>query len=369
MQSQSTRSTYHMNQRKDITEDLIRKLYLDENKTLRQIAKELNCDVNTINKRVIKYGIKKDRLTYYRENYRWTEERRRKYEENPPIKTQESIDKMIQTKVERYGENWGKIFVYKAFESYKEKTGYDNPFQNIEAVKGGMLKKYGVTSPNYVSESKEKMRRSWDLVDREELSRKKKKTCVERYGVESPAQNEEIQKKMRKTCLERYGVENIFLLDDLKYNKKKKNSIPNERFAKLLDSSKTAYEREYTIGMKSYDFKVNKYLIEINPFATHNSTWGAYCKNGVDSMYHFNKSKLAEENNLICIHVFDWFNIDSLLDVLTDKCELKYKQLEYPRCIIFNYKTQEHFIKQKDYVIGKYEVEIYDDGKIYENLE
>lgn len=369
MQSQPTRSTYSMSHRKDITEEIIRKLYLDENKTLRQVAKELNCDVNTINRRVIKYGIKKDKATYYRENYRWTEERRKKYEENPPIKTQESIDKAIQTKIERYGEDWGKIFSHKAFESYKEKTGYDNPFQNIDSVKSGMLKKYGVTSINDVPGCKEKRRRSWDLVDREELSRKKKNTCIERYGVESPAQNEEVQKKMRKTCLERYGVENILLLDDLKYNKKKKNSIPNERFAKLLDDLEIEYEREYTIGMKSYDFKVNEYLIEIDPFATHNSTWGAYCEKGVDSMYHFNKSKLAKENNLTCIHVFDWFNIDNLLDVLTGKSELKYQQLEYPRCIIFNYKTKEHFIKSNDHILERHEVEIYDDGKVYENFE
>ena len=34
-----------------------------------------------------------------------------------------------------------------------------------------------------------------------------KKTCMERYGVEHPAQNKEIYKKIKNTCKERYGVD------------------------------------------------------------------------------------------------------------------------------------------------------------------
>lgn len=36
---------------------------------------------------------------------------------------------------------------------------------------------------------------------------KKKKTCLEKYGVEHPLQSEEVKEKSRKTCIEKYGVE------------------------------------------------------------------------------------------------------------------------------------------------------------------
>lgn len=39
-----------------------------------------------------------------------------------------------------------------------------------------------------------------------EVQNKKKKTCLEKYGVEHPLKTHEIQEKIQKTCLERYGV-------------------------------------------------------------------------------------------------------------------------------------------------------------------
>ena len=38
--------------------------------------------------------------------------------------------------------------------------------------------------------------------------KKRTQTCLEKYGVENPAQSKEIQEKMKQTCLEKYGVEN-----------------------------------------------------------------------------------------------------------------------------------------------------------------
>lgn len=40
--------------------------------------------------------------------------------------------------------------------------------------------------------------------------KKKKETCLEKYGVEHAFQNDEIKKKIKATCLEKYGVESVF---------------------------------------------------------------------------------------------------------------------------------------------------------------
>lgn len=40
----------------------------------------------------------------------------------------------------------------------------------------------------------------------DEISQKRKKTNIEKYGVENPSQNEEIKEKVRQTNLEKYGV-------------------------------------------------------------------------------------------------------------------------------------------------------------------
>ena len=75
------------------------------------------------------------------------------------------------------------------------------------------------------------------------------------------------------------------------------NSKPNKLFEELLINNNISYEREFHLGGLSYDFKINDYLIEINPWWTHNSSiknqWGA-CK---DIDYHFNKSQVAWKNN------------------------------------------------------------------------
>lgn len=43
-----------------------------------------------------------------------------------------------------------------------------------------------------------------------------------------------------------------------------------------------------------YDFKVDNFLIEINPTATHNATWSPWCKDcGLDKYYHADKTDLA----------------------------------------------------------------------------
>lgn len=294
-----------MNINKNITKDLLYQYYIEENKTLRQVATIFNCSVGTIERHLNKHDIRKPRAAYS-DSYKWSQERKNYASEHNPMKNPDIVKRSIQAKVEKYGEDWGKLLSLKSFQTYKERTGFDNPFQDTNNIKNSMIAKYGVPHNNYIPEIQLKRKLSWECVDKELLALKKKATCNIRYGVDVPAQSPYIMEKMKATCLERYGVENIFLYPDLKYNLKSKYSQPNNNFASLLDSYNITYSREYVIKMKSFDFRVNNYLVEINPFATHNSTWGAYGnKLGLDKYYHFNKSKLASDYGFICLHVFD----------------------------------------------------------------
>lgn len=139
--------------------------------------------------------------------------------------------------------------------------------------------------------------------------------------------------KIRKTNLNKYGVECVFNHPDLCHTFKQ-YSTPNNYFANLLDSYKIKYTREFNIGLKSFDFKINNNLIEINPSITHNSTYNPYDKKsnykGLDKNYHLNKTKLARENGYRCINIWDWDDEEKIIKSLQPKqiiyarkCELK----------------------------------------------
>ena len=61
------------------------------------------------------------------------------------------------------------------------------------------------------------------------------------------------------------------------------------------------------------------YLIEINPTATHNSTWGIYTTEGIDKNYHKQKTAIASVNSYTCIHVFDWDDIEKIIKLIVAK--------------------------------------------------
>lgn len=129
--------------------------------------------------------------------------------------------------------------------------------------------------------------------------------------------------KQQQTMFERYGVYSALNLDYLSTHRKKKHSKPNDTFAKLLEGNNIEYEREFCIGTKSYDFKVDNKLIEINPTITHNThfiPYGDY--SGIKEKYHYNKSHLAHENGYICIHIWDWDNVENVINILRDRCRV-----------------------------------------------
>lgn len=123
--------------------------------------------------------------------------------------------------------------------------------------------------------------------------------------------------RARQTCLERYGVEWACQRQEARL--KGQNSTANVEFEVLLRENNIDYEREFPIGSYSYDFKVGNYLIEIDPYATHNSTWGIRDNPPKSSSYHKQKSDVAKNAGYFCIHKFDWDAPEKVVQMLKDK--------------------------------------------------
>ena len=130
---------------------------------------------------------------------------------------------------------------------------------------------------------------------------------------------EKIAKSLKETFLDKYGVECYWQTPDCKKSFASVHSSYNDAFANLLEEYNINYEREFSISRYSYDFKVGNILIEINPFATHNSTWSPFGNAPKDKNYHQDKTKIVIENGYRCINVWDWDNIDKIVSLLLPK--------------------------------------------------
>lgn len=156
-----------------------------------------------------------------------------------------------------------------------------------------------------------------------------KKTLKEKYGVENANHIPGVSEKREQTCQEKYGAKCV-LISKHCYSEFKNDSKPNREFAKLLEEKGIEFEREFPLENRAFDFKIDKNLVEINPYATHNSTWGIIGREGKDRLYHKEKSDLAAKYGYSCLHVWDWDDREKVLELLQPrvpvyarKCELR----------------------------------------------
>lgn len=283
-------------------------------------------------------------------------------------KQAEITKKIKQTKLERYGDE-----NYRNEEKIKqtclEKYGVENPYASkeiIEKKKQTYLKHYGydnhMKSPEFKKEYKEKRllknNGSWNNNPTQtnitklekygpkqiEIVKKIQQTKLERYGNSSYVNSEKaketwanktqeeinnILEKRAKTNLEKYGAPNTWVLST-------HSSISklNYSFAELLDSLNINYDMEFRINNRRYDFKIGDILVELNPTYTHNSSVPSVffkkdiTKEPTDKNYHLEKSKLAQENGFRCIHIWDWDDINKMLNMFIDKKKLYARNCE-----------------------------------------
>lgn len=152
------------------------------------------------------------------------------------------------------------------------------------------------------------------------------KAWQEKYGTTNLNLVPGVREKREQTCLERYGAK-CYLVSQQCQSEFRNNSKPNREFAKLLEKNNIQFEREFPLENSSFDFKVGDTLIEVNPYGTHNSTWGLFKKPGKDPKYHAGKTQLARKHNYRCIHVWDWDDREKILMMLQERKPLYARKL------------------------------------------
>lgn len=205
----------------------------------------------------------------------------------------------------------------KARKTCLETYGVDNVFKDTEKMKAAYQEKLGVDHPMQIDSVKQKMVSHTDYSAR---TAKTKQTNLQRYGVEYANKLPEVKKRtsesLQKTFMDKYGCSCYWTSTDRKSSYNSKVSKDNEYFNSLLENVNITFQREFALLRKVFDFKVGKNLIEVNPYPTHNSTWGIFSDGPKDKYYHRDKSQLAEENGYRCIHVWDWDDKDKIVKLL-----------------------------------------------------
>lgn len=179
----------------------------------------------------------------------------------------------------------------------------------------------------------------------EHMITQQKKTCTERYGVDNyaktaefkersvatfnihygvdnPMQCEAVKQRLSDGCMEKFGVAWPCMRAEARCKGFGGNSGPNLAFYAELKSQidEELIEREFPLEGYSYDFKVGNILIEVDPSSSHNSTWGLYGEADKKPMdYHKKKTETAMKHGYRCIHVFDWDNFSSIVQLLVDR--------------------------------------------------
>lgn len=192
------------------------------------------------------------------------------------------------------------------------------------------------------------------------IKNEKKKTCLKHYGVEYPQQNKKIREKTIKNNIEKFGVPYTCMLSNNGFST---DSGPNREFAELLEKHEIEYEREFFIERYYYDFKIEKYLIEINPTITHNSYRCAFSAVPKEKEYHYRKTRIAEKHGYACIHIWDWIDKDAFIKSLKNK-KLSIKDNKNVCVHWYNMKTKSYIANEHDFekMIENGYLPIYDDG-------
>jgi len=121
------------------------------------------------------------------------------------------IEKIKNTKIFKYGSNYGIKLCEKSKKTCLEKYGVDH-YTKTEEYKHNMIENFGYVSPFELKETHEKSRQT--LLERygvnhnfkiSGMSEKIEETFIKKYGFNKPLKNDAIKQKLINTNLERYG--------------------------------------------------------------------------------------------------------------------------------------------------------------------
>lgn len=219
-----------------------------------------------------------------------------------------------------------------------KKYGCKAPGNNPEARKKAsdtMMKTLGVPYAMMSKDVKEKSEQTLTAkygVDNagksNEVIEKRKQTNKERYGDTMPFNRPECYEKQHQTIMKKYGVKYASLLPQVQ-NKQGHVSKINKDIANKLETIGYATSFEKYIEGKYFDIELidKNILIEINPSYTHAAV-DHYNLKAVPPEYHQYKTQLANDHGYQCIHIWDWDDVNMIVNQLKPKIQIQGSELQ-----------------------------------------
>lgn len=270
-------------------------------------------------------------------------------------------DKLKTTNLYKFGTEWAMQsdeVKQRSIRGCMNKYGVSNPMQSDKVQAKAKVTnklKYGnewaIASPQVRAKSQKTMMKRYGTIHPTKLAEiqaKIKATNLIRYGVPYPMMTEEVKKKVQDVMLERYGVDNAQKCENIKNITRETNlmryGVPaaiclpenmekaintmrtnlgfkissyNRKFGEMLQAAGLEIQYEKGVGGKWFDIwiKDTDILFEIDPSHTH-SIQPAWYGKGIDKNYHRDKTRVAQNNGYRCIHVFDWDNIEKIINLV-----------------------------------------------------
>lgn len=265
-----------------VSKDDLIEYYINQNKTIAEVAKILNFAKCVIERALAFNNIHKT--------------------------TEDKIKQHKQIMLKKYGvDSFSKTkeFKEKIKQTHLKNCGYESNFQDPafkERVIKQNLEKYGVENVTQLPEIREKRKQTClkrygvdNVIKLKEFRKKAQKTCLKKYGVDSFSKTkefkekieathlkncgetsnfktEEFKKQAEQTCLKKYGVKNAMLLEETKRkvfeSKKRNKTVVTSRFEEAVFSALlqkfTSVKRQYY--STNYPFVCDFYIADIDTY-------------------------------------------------------------------------------------------------------
>lgn len=329
---------------KPFKEDVI-ELYIEQNKSVKECSKYFGLNLRMFQTILKEFGIKKDRKQVYKLQKKTLLET--KGVENV-FQLDDVKEKIRQTNLEKYGkETYTQTNEYKIKNIETRRSRYgDDPYCR-EKYRNTCKNKWGVdnSSQSHFTDVQK------DLLNRKELCEKFIKdnnilTATD-FSIKSG-----IKFYATLTLLHKFDLMKMF---DYK-------TSSQERFIQdYLTKNNIKYIPHYKIGRKEIDVYVPelKLGIEFNGNYYH-------CEGVRPNDYHYQKSKLAEENGIFIYHIFEyeWDSIkEKILNQLNNLLNINKTKIYARKCLI-----KEVSKKDKKSFLDKNHIQGNDHSKIYLGL-
>lgn len=221
-------------------------------------------------------------------------------------KFHESFDEQRQqTCIQKYGSRYfssSTVGQQKMQEGKIQKHG-SLSYHNVEQMKATNLRRWGVeynfesSNPSINGRGTYHQKLKDDAEFKQQVIEKRKTTCEQIFG--SDYYYRQIEKMIQA-------------------RESRAQSKVNIGFCNYLLSIGIFPEKEFLLDPYVYDFKLGQTLVEIDPYPTHNSTWGIYGNpKAID--YHRKKTLRALEEGYRCVHIFDWIDVPELMYHIVNK--------------------------------------------------